>query len=335
MFLCSTQVDATMSTYIPGAHSVNVQRLDDLTTNNPAIGKLSEAHRAALYPNEWGADPKILKKPAWYTPKEKIPGLQIEGMFDDARFVIRIPDQWNGKLVMAGIPGIRDERSADDAFSDYVLIKKDAEGKSYAYAATDKGTTGEMIPAPDGKLYPYARGFTSFVHPQDKVGKWLLRLRQLTWATQDLLQRTRGQKPVRTYLIGISNGGYLVRVALEKDGDFFDGGVDWEGVLFRANEPNLISSLVDALNNYRIYADKATSPEEKGAALKKLRGLGLNEGSEILWPFHATYYYLGTLNMFRMAYDPSFKQRNWWEYALNPLDYKEYDYFKRPAPVKD
>jgi len=334
-FLYAGEASATMSTYIPGAHSVNVQRLDDLTTNNPVIGQLSEGSRVALYQSEWSSDGKTAKKPEWYKPKEKTPGLQIEGFFDDAKFVIRIPDQWNGKLVMGGTPGTRDERSADDVFSDFVLTKKDAEGRSYAYAATDKGTLGEQIPAPDGKIYPFAKALTVFVHPQDRVEKWNACLRQLTLATQDFLLRTKGKKPERTYLIGISNGGYLVRVALERDGELYDGGVDWEGVLWRANEPNLISSLSEALNSYRIFSDKATSADEKGAALKRLRALGLAEGSEILWPFHAAVYYLGSLNIFRMAYDPTFMKRNWWEYALNPQDYKDYNYFSRPSSVKE
>lgn len=335
VLFCNGPSFATMSTYIPGAHSVTVQRLDDLTTNNPAIGQLSEGNRVALYPSEWSSDGKSGKKPEWYKPKEKIPGLQIEGFFEDAKFVIRIPDQWNGKLVMGGMPGTRDERSADDVFSDFVITKKDSQGRSYAYAATDKGTTGEMIPAPDGKLYPFAKALNPLAHPQDRVEEWVIRLRQLAVATQDLLLRTQGKKPDRTYLIGISNGGYLVRVALEQDGQIYDGGIDWEGVLWRANEPNLISSLCEALNSYRIYSDKAASPDEKAAALKRLRGLGLPEGSEILWPFHAAAYYLASLNIFRMAYDPTFINRNWWEYGLNPQDYKDYNYFSRPSSVKE
>lgn len=335
LFFTVNQSVATMSTYIPGAHSVTVQRLDDLTTNNPVIGQLSEGSRVALYQSEWSSDGKTAKKPEWYKPKEKIPGLQIEGMFEDAKFVIRIPDQWNGKLVMGGMPGTRDERSADDVFSDFVITKKDGQGRSYAYAATDKGTTGEMIPAPDGKLYPFAKSLNALAHPQDRVEEWVIRLRQLAVATQDLLLRTQGKKPDRTYLIGISNGGYLVRVALERDGEIYDGGVDWEGVLWRANEPNLISSLSEALNSYRIFSDKAASPDEKTAALKQLRALGLPEGSEILLPFHAAVYYLGSLNIFRMAYDPTFIKRNWWEYGLNPQDYKDYNYFNRPSSVKE
>jgi hypothetical protein len=325
---CLVESMATMSTYIPGAHNVNVQRFDDLTTNNPAIGKLSEAIRAFLYANDWGPDGKA-KKPAWYTPKEKIPGLQIEGMFADAKFVIRIPDQWNGKLVMAATPGFRDERSADDVFSDYVLPR------GFAYAATDKGTVGEQIPAPDGKIYPVAKAFTVLVNPQDRVEKWNVTMHQLTVATQDLLLRTKGKKPSRTYLMGYSNGGYPVRLALEREAELYDGGIDWSGVIWRGYDQNIISSLVEALNDYRAYSGKEASAEQKEAALKRVRPLGLPEGSEFLWPLYANYYYLATINVFRMAYDPTFLHRNWWEYGSNPQDYKDYDYFRRPASVKE
>jgi len=326
---CNGQSMATMSTYIPGAHSVTVQRFDDLTTNNAAIGKLSEGIRAFLYANDWSPDGKTAKKPAWYTSKEKIPGLQIEGMFADSRFVIRIPDQWNGKLVMGSVPGMRDERSTDDVFNDYVITR------GFAYAATDKGTLGEQIPAPDGKIYPFAKALTVFVDPQDRVVKWTVCLRQLTLATQDLLFRTKGKRPSRTYLMGYSNGGYPVRYALERESELYDGGVDWSGIIWRGYDANLISSLVEALNSFRNYSDKEASAEQKAAALKRVRALGLPEGAEFLWPFYATFYYLATINIFRMAYDPTFLNRSWWEYGLNPQDYKDYDYFSRPAPVKE
>lgn len=326
--LCLDQSVATMSTYIPGAHNVTVYRYDDLTTNNPAIGRLSEVIRAFLYANDWSPDGKTAKKPTWLTPKEKIPGLQIEGMFADSKFVIRIPDQWNGKLVMGGVPGLRDERSADDVFSDYVLTR------GFAYAATDKGTIGEQIPTPDGKIIPFGKAWTVLVNPQDRVEKWNVTMHQLTIATQDLLLRTKGKKPSRTYLMGYSNGGYPVRFALERDGDLYDGGVDWAGIIWRGYDQNLISSLVEAWNSYLAYSDKSSSVEQKAAALKRVRSLGLPEGSEFLWPFYATYYYLATINIFRMAYDPTFLNRPWWEYYSNPQDYKDYDYFRRPASVK-
>ena len=39
------------------------------------------------------------------------------------------------------------------------------------------------------------------------------------------------RRRTRTYLAGISNGGYLVRWQLENRPELYDGGVDWEGTL--------------------------------------------------------------------------------------------------------
>jgi len=48
----------------------------------------------------------------------KVPGIQVEGWFADdpthqARFVLRFPDDWNGKLVVAGASGTRSEYNGD------------------------------------------------------------------------------------------------------------------------------------------------------------------------------------------------------------------------------
>ena len=44
-------------------------------------------------------------------------------------------------------------------------------------------------------------------------------------------------------MAGISNGGYLTRWQLENRPDLYDGGLDWEGTLFRADGPNLFTYL--------------------------------------------------------------------------------------------
>src|SRR3712207_7217118 len=60
--------------------------------------------------------------------------------------------------------------------------------------------------------------------------------------------RGRGDHPPRrTYLAGISNGGYLVRWQLENRPELYDGGVDWEGPLFTPDGPNLFTYLPTAV----------------------------------------------------------------------------------------
>ena len=57
---------------------------------------------------------------------DPVPGIQVEGWLagdptNQARFVLRFPDDWNGKLVVAGASGTRSEYNGDFAWSDYVL----------------------------------------------------------------------------------------------------------------------------------------------------------------------------------------------------------------------
>src|SRR5712692_5444232 len=51
-----------------------------------------------------------------------IPGQTCtSGCHHDAQFVIRIPDDWDGHLLSAGTPGIRDAFASDFILSDYAL----------------------------------------------------------------------------------------------------------------------------------------------------------------------------------------------------------------------
>ena len=44
----------------------------------------------------------------------------LHGWNHDAQFVIRLPEQWNGRLVVAGAPGVRRQYSSDFLVSDRV-----------------------------------------------------------------------------------------------------------------------------------------------------------------------------------------------------------------------
>ena len=66
-----------------------------------------------------------------------VPGLQINARIaadptGQARFLLRLPNDWNGRLVVAGASGTRSEFNGDFAWSDYVLQQ------GYAYASQNR-----------------------------------------------------------------------------------------------------------------------------------------------------------------------------------------------------
>ena len=67
-----------------------------------------------------------------------VPGLQIQARIasdplGQARFLLRLPNDWNGRLVVAGASGTRSEFNGDFAWSDLVVQQ------GYAYASQNKG----------------------------------------------------------------------------------------------------------------------------------------------------------------------------------------------------
>ena len=87
------------------------------------------------------ADRNTIAPPAGFrTPVTKaVRGLQIQARIADdplrqARIVIRMPDDWNGRLVVAGASGTRSEFNGDFAWSDYIVQK------GYANVSQNKGT---------------------------------------------------------------------------------------------------------------------------------------------------------------------------------------------------
>jgi hypothetical protein len=262
---------------VPGAEHQTAACLPDLTTH---------ALVGTPYTNQ--ADWAGLHAAGTRNPTG-VPGLQIDGYFPDsshlntthgwnhdAQFVLRLPEHWNGGLVVTGAPGVRTQYSLDFLISDWVLAQ------GYAFAATDKGNSGVNF-------------YTDQRRPGDAVAEWNAHVTQLTRAAKAAVARRYGHPPRRTYMTGISNGGYLTRWQLENHPELYDGGVDWEGTLFTTGGPNLLTSLPTAV----AYSLGTAGHDQMFAA-------GFAPGSEFLWPYHQTVYWGLTQKIYRAAFDPDY-----------------------------
>ena len=266
--------------HVPGAEHTVTAYLPDLTT----AGLLQAPAGRYTDQTDWIS----LHAPGTSNPSG-VPGLQVDGYFPDtstfntthgwnhdSQFVLRLPDAWNGDLVVSGAPGVRRQYACDFLISDFVLAR------GFAYACTDKGNNG-----PDF----YRDGD----RPGDAVAEWHERVTQLTIAAQGALRERFGHPPRRTYLAGISNGGYLVRWQLENRAELYDGGVDWEGTLFTPDGPNLFTYLPTAV---RYSLGQATAADMYAA--------GFARGSEPLWPYHQSFYWGVTQKTYRAEFDPAY-----------------------------
>ncbi|HEX6547575.1 MAG TPA: tannase/feruloyl esterase family alpha/beta hydrolase [Candidatus Dormibacteraeota bacterium] len=226
----------------------------------------------------------------------------------DAQFVIRIPDGWNGTLLSAGTPGIRDAFASDFIFSDYALEK------GWAYVSQDKGNMGANFyrDGPDE-----TRCSRVAWCPGAAIEEWTYRMKQATAAARALLKGVApayGLKRLgRSYAAGISNGGYQVRRALETDTThLYDGGVDWEGTLFLPALPAGVKPAGPA-TGYNLFTYLPVSlAHQPGAlagdpaAVAALAAVGFNPESQPLWAYHYGIYWGLTQKIYRLEMDPEY-----------------------------
>lgn len=302
---------------VPGARHQVAACLDDLTT----AGTVASGHTDVA---DWtGLHAAATRNPTG------VPGVQIDGYFPDdstsnpthgwnhdSQFVIRMPKRWNGGLVVAGAPGNRRQYANDFTISDWVLAK------GYAYASTDKG---------NGGLEFYRDGR----RPGDAIVEWYHRMTELTVAAKATVARHYGQPVRRTYAMGISNGGQLVRWALENHPELYDGGVDSEGTFWPPdNRPNALVYLPVALREYPKYA--ATGDPAAHAAMLRA---GFAPGSEFLWDFNYRVLWDDTQRRYREEIDPEYDGDL--EAGIpfcqsgTPGCDTDYDYYSRPRSVHD
>lgn len=155
-----------------------------------------------------------------FQPNQRVPGHEATGLLDvDGRVqnvVLKVPEDWNGDLVVAGTPGLRNQYANEAVFAPWLAAK------GYAYVTGDKG------------LLNGSNTMIAGTHPTQHWGQMMLDLAH--WAGARL-EATLGRSVNRTFAVGLSNGGYQVRRALEIDHAavaggaerIFAGGVDWSG----------------------------------------------------------------------------------------------------------
>ena len=309
------------SLQVPGAERQDKYCLDDLTTKGLVEGVHTEQ-----------VDWRGLHASGTRNPQRTIPGIQVNGYFPDtsntnenngylhdAQFVMRFPNDWNGKLVITGAPGVRGQYALDYIFSDWLLAR------GYAFASTDKGNTGTAF-------------YNDGTQPGDAVAEWHERVEELTRATKKTVEQRYRRAPNRTYIMGISNGGYLTRYALENTPELYDGGVDWEGTLFRENGPNLFTYLPASLKHY----PECEAGDE--AACQAMIQAGFQDGSQFLWDDHYTEYWDLTQRIYREEFDPEYDGDSPFgagypgcqdETSPPPPCDADYVYAERPQSVKD
>jgi hypothetical protein len=243
-----------------------------------------------------------------------VPGLQLQARIasdptGQGRFLLRLPENWNGRLVVAGASGTRSEFNGDFAWSDYVVQK------GYAYASQNKGVLNLVLSTaadPLGcRLNPASTTYVDFYDngPNQGFARWadfMVKAAQL--ARQGVASRY-GRPPRFTYAVGTSNGGYQVRRAIETAPELFDGGVDWEGTFVDEHAPNLLTDLPAAVLNFADYT--AGGLDAGGTAAKNIRAAGyppdiVASPTSSLWTSYWSQFWEVTQCQWQKRLDPTY-----------------------------
>jgi hypothetical protein len=245
-----------------------------------------------------------------------VPGLQLDARIasdpqGQARFLLRLPNNWNGRLVVAGASGTRSEFNGDFAWSDYVVQK------GYAYASQNKGVLNLQSSTPADplacRLNPAS---TTFVHfydndPGQPFTRWADFMVKAAELARDGVKAAYGPPPRFTYAVGTSNGGYQVRRAVEIAPKLFDGGVDWEGTFVDEHAPNILTDLPPAILNFPQYASGISSPSAAATlAGQNIQAAGyppdIVSGTTSLWGLYNTSFWEVTQCQWQKRLDPTY-----------------------------
>jgi hypothetical protein len=310
---------------------------NDLRTNNPAT---TPGNNSILTYADGTPLPGLLAGSGGFTPvtdrgvisnapaptTTPVPGIQVSGWYADdptkqARFLLRFPDDWNGKLVVAGASGTRSEFNGDWAWSDYVLPK------GYAYASQNKGVLNLNIVSLASPTQPASDPLACRLNPNSQVWvhfydneaakpftQWTEYMLKTAKLAQSAAKVGYNKFPRRTYAVGTSNGGYQVRRAVEEAPDLFDGGVDWEGTFIDPSGPNILIDLPPAIRNFPDYVASGYDPDSQAA--KNIEAAGyppdivvVDENNAVtgsLWKRYYDSFWEVTACQWQERFDPSY-----------------------------
>jgi hypothetical protein len=211
----------------------------------------------------WG----LVDAASWRDPGDApIPGVVVTGsLAPGQRYVLRIPDGWNGKLVVAGTPAFRSEYANDCIWGAYAIAH------GYAFASSNKGIPYAAIVEPlAASTAPDEAYHVPFAHPAlpttpttyrlgalspepTSIAAWNDDYARLVRFARATVAELRGTEPARTYAVGLSNGGAQVRTLLERHPELVDGGVEWAAVYWSVAR-NMLRDLpvfLDVMPRYR------------------------------------------------------------------------------------
>jgi len=312
----ATKCDQALKQIAKDLTDVTCFESTDLTTNNPQTTPPNDSI-AGLPPFAFTpiTDRGVIAPSAGKRPPitKAVPGVQIQARIagdptGQARFLLRLPDDWNGRLVVAGASGTRSEFNGDFAWSDFVVQQ------GYAYASQNKGVLNlQLTSAADPlgcRLNPSLPVYVNFYDngPNQPFTRWATYMVKAGEIARQGVKSAYGKAPRYVYAVGTSNGGYQVRRALEIAPDLFDGGVDWEGTFVDEEAPNLLTDLPPAVLNFPDYVASGFNPASTAA--KNIIAAGYAPdiviGAASLWLNYSNSFWEVTLCQWQKRLDPGY-----------------------------
>ena len=243
-------------------------------------------------------DAKALLLPTTETPaRVAVPGRIYTTDANGEMSVVRVPDAWNGSLIVAGTPATRSAYANDLIWGEFALAR------GYAFASGNKGVPYNAIVEPAATTplsraaYPVpfdAAGLASkglvirlgLLEPKPvPIEDWNESYRRLVVHAKDVLQSNHAA-PKYTYAVGLSNGGAQVRTLLERSPELVDGGVEWSSVYW-SPEANFLDYFPPFL---KLMPDYIASDYRDTSIVEKLVAFGFPRDVVQADPAHRSLY---------------------------------------------